>query len=218
MIDNAKRAGSVLFRATMRWQRCRLGTRELVVVAHSLGCRLVLEFLGCLRQEAAKAAGRAAEGGGPGQPAVFAVLPGLETLIIFLMAGAVPVGAIERRPDDVRVPRHIIVMHSAADRVLRGAFPLGQTFARGEQDWFPEAVGLRGLPSSARWTSAEDMADYDHGDYWPMVETARVVASYLSALLPGVTIDNQPRPERRLPCHELPARQFVSYRVRAEYG
>ncbi len=118
-------------------------------VAHSLGCRVVLETL-----EILWARGRLAIGS------------------ICLMAASV-----ER--DDVapggkfsdllaalgEAGSEMLVLHSRRDKVLRFTFPLGQSLA--DEGFLPEALGLEGPPPGMPGRVSERrIAGANHGDYW----------------------------------------------------
>lgn len=140
---------------------------ELIIICHSLGCRLTLEMVRCLEE----------------------VVKDGSVLIrrLILMAAAVPRGHVNGRETRLypavelssrfRKPRN---MYSAYDRVLHWAFPPGQIagFDTGGEA-VPCAVGRFGDP---RW--AWDLCDmgqfkYDHGYYWGKMPTAQKVAEYL---------------------------------------
>jgi pimeloyl-ACP methyl ester carboxylesterase len=134
------------------------GAGELVLVAHSLGCRLVLELLARL--------------------AHFPRPQGLERLSVILMAPAVPVpmadagGALHAAQS---VADELVVLHSSSDLVLSLLFGLGETLAG--EGIFPEAVGLQGkpFPVSAR----RNMRPAGHDNYWSNAAAAEAVCQVL---------------------------------------
>lgn len=158
---------------------------ELDIVAHSLGCRVLLETIREL-------------------------LPTLERLavhfgVVCLMAAAVQVDMVEpdaRLGAAVDAPRRLLVLHSTGDRVLHYAFPLGQT-AAGE-GFFPVALGRFAPPP---WVPGEHEAidELDHGQYWGAEASAYHVARRL-----GLGVVSASPPARSLPRHETPTRELPS--------
>lgn len=143
---------------------------EVVIVAHSLGCRLALEALGQLAERQR----------GP-------------EIRLFLMAAAVPVGLMAQENHLRRAldrANSVDVLHSGSDGVLAFWFRLGQSFAPGESDVLPEAVGLRGQPGESIWTRSAEMPGYQHGEYWIGTRMASHLAHRLGAAVP------KPRPIR----------------------
>lgn len=179
-VDVARRAGRLLYDYTMAEYRRDEGPREWVIVAHSLGCRLTLEFL-----------------------AHFSPRPRqLQKIVVILMAAAVPVeqsALIERARANAD---EITVLHSKDDKVLRRWFRFGQTVA-GEGRW-PEAIGSLGKPGVPPWSSVRSMLGYDHGDYWVGNATADAVAERLQTNFPElrfrIGLDH---------AHRLPARSML---------
>ena len=136
-------------------------TREVVLVAHSLGSRVVLEAARVLKTLP------------PPVPEVVGVV---------LMAGAVPEGEVGTGDPFARIERVLgrpveVVLYSGHDWVLRVAFPLGQTVRTDQlaRPILPRAVGLRGGPSG-RWDHGHDMAPFGHGDYWTHRSSAERVS------------------------------------------
>ena len=134
---------------------------SLVLVAHSLGCRVALEAVRHLRRP---------------RGARKTVLRGA-----CLMAAAVPTYMVEtpqthwwRKPtgghlvDAARTIELSFVLHSTRDRVLQVAFPLGQMAAR--EGVLPEAVGRHGRPDAA-WSARGDTG-VGHSGYWEHPSTA----------------------------------------------
>ena len=147
-IQRAIRSGEVLQQHLARTFENR--PLDLTFIAHSLGSRVVLEFL---RESAAK--GR----------------PRLHRIRLCLMAAAVPVelvyvgGRLHRaasgRPE-------ASILFSNVDEALGWAFSAGQAMA-GERS--REAVGRYGGPPLA-WRTSANMTPYAHGDYWRRTESA----------------------------------------------
>jgi len=172
---------------------------EITLIAHSLGCRVVLEALKHFT------------------PADAHRFPA-----ICLMAAAVPQeqlrDQLNRLSQAAIVPRKRVVLFSHGDRVLRRYFPGGQTAAH--DGFFPEAVGLFGAPAYY-WQRADAVTEntgLDHGDYFsgaPALSvnsrnrTAPVIARLLNQVVPTSLM------ERRLPEASLcpsaePASQYVA--------
>jgi pimeloyl-ACP methyl ester carboxylesterase len=176
-VDVARRAGQLLYDYSMAEYQRGKGPRELVIVAHSLGCRLTLEFLSQLRQRPSR----------------------LKKLVVILMAAAVPVEQSALIAQATANADEVTVLHSKDDRVLRRWFRLGQTVAR-EGRW-PEAIGSHGKPGVPPWTTARFMVGYDHSDYWGGDATADAVAERLQTNFPAlrfrIGLDRS---------HELPTR------------
>lgn len=152
-IKYARAAGRTLFRE-IRTRYGAAGPGELVLVAHSLGCRVVLEALR-----------RVARTGRP---------PGLQRLTVVLMAPAVPVEMVQATGTlaaALSVADDMKILHSRADLALSMPFRLGQTLAR--EGWFPEAVGLHGSPLES--AKRQDLYPARHNHYWRSREAAVAV-------------------------------------------
>ena len=137
---------------------------ELVLIGHSMGCRLILEALDEL---ARRLTGDLSNG-----------------LRICLMAAAVPVefvrgGGRLRRGADLAQKR--FTYYSPDDYILSSPFRAGQRMARDGNLFRPEAVGLKGNPKQGIWTQRHQMKGFSHGDYWKRWESAHDVARYLGA-------------------------------------
>jgi pimeloyl-ACP methyl ester carboxylesterase len=120
---------------------------EVIFVAHSLGCRVVMETLRNLDQVDAS----------------------VRVLGVCLMAAAVPVFAIEPG-GHLRSGAHrsnkVYILYSSADSVLRWVFRPGQFLAH--LATFPEAVGRFGNPFHGLFTVLDNVVDtgLEHGDYY----------------------------------------------------
>lgn len=137
----------------------RPNSQEVVIVAHSLGCRLALETLEELALRDPSAGSRV--------PAVF------------LLAAAVPAPLCE--PVTGRFPECIsggseYVIHSRADTILRLPFTLGQK-SMGVFEEGP-AVGRDGDPGKPRWTDLH-RTNLDHSDYWSSRDVAEAILRWL---------------------------------------
>jgi len=148
-IESAREAAGRLARFLGDVARERRMPLEIVLVGHSLGCRVVLETLRAARSMT-------------DWPSV---------RVVCLMAAAVPRGHV--RPggelrDAIAAGRDRLVLHSRDDGVLQWTFPIGQ-LAAGVKEWggqiWPEAVGRHGNPTSYP-TQSYEMSGNGHGDYW----------------------------------------------------
>lgn len=177
-IGTARDAAGALHRFLARLRAPGGWPIEVVLVGHSLGCRLVLEL-----------ASRFVSAGRPGS---------LRYRAACLMAAAVPVPLMESalRPAAVAIER-TVVLHSTRDTVLRFAFPIGET-AAGE-GFFPRAVGRYGEPRTGLWSERAEMQGYEHGDYWARRESAEAVAGLL-----GLTVPRRPAAASLVPARGLP--------------
>ena len=170
------------------------GLREVSLVGHSMGCRLVLEMLSLY-----------ARGDAPGFPKV---------RFLLLAAAAVPVELVESggelRAGVVRADPRVLVLYSPDDPVLRFAFPAGQSlaFAMGhESKAYFSAVGLNGSPQSFG-SSRKQLVGARHGDYWPSESVARDLMTLL-----GVPtrheVPSQAEPVHRMPGYRAPDRHSL---------
>ncbi|HET9893466.1 MAG TPA: alpha/beta hydrolase [Streptosporangiaceae bacterium] len=170
-------------------------SQRVILVGHSLGCRVVLEALNYVANERARGT------------------PSAEVTLACLMAAAVPQGRCQGggqpyRGEVIKNPVHI--MFSRNDCVLRGVFPLGQK-VNGE-DMGP-AVGYLGGPPG-RWEQPPHETDLGHGGYLTATRSANAVAKIIDGTIP------QAMPARKLPrriClampHGLRKRQLASRAV-----
>lgn len=164
IVPVARKAGEVFADYLVSEYELGGGPRELVIIAHSLGCRLTLEFLRNLDRKRRPAR--------------------LEKIVVILMAAAVPcdmddlLGAARANADEV------VVLHSSEDKVLRRWFRLGETAAR--EGTLPEAIGYKGNPTEPPWSYERRMKGYDHGDYWTSPPTVEAVAERLEAYFPDI--------------------------------
>jgi pimeloyl-ACP methyl ester carboxylesterase len=137
--------------ATLLWQMPNLERIDLI--AHSLGCRVVLEALLLLRNRP---------------------LPAIRRIV--LMAAAVPSEMLERGgrfydllAELVAAGTTIHVLHSRQDIVLHYAFPPGQLLA-GASEASVRALGRDGptpfMPGSPGMLTEKEIPGAGHGDYW----------------------------------------------------
>jgi esterase/lipase superfamily enzyme len=186
MLKRARESSTTLYEAIQSWYRKPYASPELVIVAHSLGCRLTMEMLMAMRAR--------------GRP------ERLRKLTVILMAAAVPTeymapGGILH--DALAVSDTVAVFYSPADSVLKWYFGLGQSLARDGK--FPKAVGLNGDPKNAGWTKVEHMRSYDHGDYWRELEMAEKVCRVLGVSIRPLAMALPLAAQKALPSHRLQA-------------
>jgi len=137
------------------------GPCDIVLIGHSLGCRLILETLLAL--------------GGP--------LVQARSLTLILLAAAVPVSLVKaggRLHSAIARAQRASIFYSPADETLARWFRLGQMVAR-EGGFWPEAVGHRGRPKPGLWENSRHMNGYEHSDYWKGQEAACQIARMLGA-------------------------------------
>jgi pimeloyl-ACP methyl ester carboxylesterase len=144
--------------------------QKVYIVAHSLGCRVAVETLAAVRDLGDDYSGASIEG-------------------VFLMAAAIPSGLCEgsTRPFGVPVARiGEYAYFSRRDRVLRIAFPAGQSFF-GEPG---HAVGRYGEPTG-RWTQTKN-TQLGHGEYWSSAQIAEDVGRAFGRRVPRRLPTNSP--------------------------
>lgn len=161
----AQEAGRLFYEGLLAEFRNRMGPRKLVIIAHSLGCRLTLEFLKHLDKSSRPRR--------------------LKKVTAILMAPAVPTELNELVAAAKDNADQIIVLHSTEDKVLKRWFRLGQTVAL--EGRFPEAIGYAGNPHTPPWSFEKRMTGYDHGDYWTNQSTSDVIGQQLSRLYADIT-------------------------------
>lgn len=151
---------------------------DLILVAHSLGCRLVLEFLALLSQV-----------GKPG---------GLGRLTIVLMAPAVPVHRVEpggSLEPGLAAADRLHILHSHSDEALGWVFRSGQTAAM--DGWFPHAVGLAGDPFSR--DVRDDLSPLGHNGYWHSRAAALAVGRAIKTRITALALAQQMNTKPPLP-------------------
>jgi pimeloyl-ACP methyl ester carboxylesterase len=181
--------GEALFQSVMAEHAVGRGSEELIIVAHSLGCRVTLEFLERLHR-----AGRPAR---------------LRRVVVILMAAAVPVEMDTLIRRAVSASDSVVVLHSSSDWALKLWFRFGQTFAG--EGHMPEAIGLNGLPHDPGWAGDWQMIGFGHSDYWVSNETAEIIGLALRRHVPGIVLRNDPERVRTLPLPpSLPSRDLLA--------
>lgn len=196
-IKTARAAARLLAAELVRAALASGGRLRVSVVAHSLGCRLILEAI--------------ADG-------VFTPGSAPHLSLVLLMAAAVPVDLVRTGHLGTRVaagrtrPSEIVILHSWADAVLRWAFPVGQGIAwnlRIETAWHREAVGRWGEPFRPGTGVTPFPTGYGHSDYW----SGRTTAWMLTNRVGGTA--SAPLPAARLPSHgSMPENTIVDHRLR----
>jgi len=152
---------------------------HLVLIGHSMGCRVILEAIEQMVQT----------------PGAFEN----KRIDIFLMAAAVPTSMVKegaRLHRAAKAPGIRMVFYSRIDEALL-VFPIGQRLAARsdpEEGLYPAAVGWNGGPEGV-WTTRERKW-YGHGDYWPSRSIVQTVAQKLhmeeSRELPGEELGDRP--------------------------
>lgn len=192
-------------RLAKHWLARRTESESVVVIAHSLGCRVALEAIRTISQMREQ-----------GEP-----YDGPHVEAVFLLAAAVPVdfcspgidvrfeAPLSHPTDPLRSCKEH-VFHSRRDRALKRLFDMGQGA-------IPEpgnAVGRRGLPDG-RWSSGKPTL-LRHDQYWRSPKIAGRMAELLD-LSRVRTIGDQPLPveessddARRLPERRLGVRTLLT--------
>jgi esterase/lipase superfamily enzyme len=160
---------------------------EIVLIAHSLGCRLILETLLALTDQL-EITNRSA------------------AITIIMMGAAVPVSLVKydgRLSTGLSIVKKATVLYSRQDFVLSWLFPLGQVFDQdGRTDL--EAVGLRGNPCNGLWHKRSEMPNYQHGYYWEREDAAREIAAILGVPVAKPLKSRSLPPQRQLPYRQDP--------------
>jgi esterase/lipase superfamily enzyme len=164
----------------------------LTIVAHSLGCRVVLELVHRLR----------------GADWFQAALSGVCLMAAAVDVDTVAVGGPLYDAATFCAARGLTVLTSDADSVLHYVFPLGSTLA---EPGSGRALGRFGPPPGLP-ASAWPIDTLRHGDYWPMEEpllrrvVAEVIASRPSGapLPPRSFLRRDTEPPRELASRDLP--------------
>jgi hypothetical protein len=152
--------------------------QELLFVAHSLGCRVVLEAL--------RSAGDKSTRDG---------VSGARAGVAAFMAAAVPNELCGSGGDFAAAPNNSrqAVLYSARDRVLSRFFPLGQAIY-GERG---EPVGRHGRPWG-RWSNRMD-TQLGHGEYWADSSVREFLVDFLADRAPRRReISERLSPEQRV--------------------
>ncbi|WP_353962340.1 alpha/beta hydrolase [Streptomyces sp. NBC_00452] len=148
-VPDAKESGLLLY----EFLKDLPGTTEVVLIGHSLGCRVALQAMRFIRRDGA-------------------AYRGARVRKAFLLAAAVPVDLCMARRDYDWEPgeSHEYVFWSRNDGALGRVFNAGQK-VYGEVG---NAVGHTGLPPG-RWTKAVP-TELNHGDYWGSSDVAQDIA------------------------------------------
>lgn len=160
-IDTAKLAGERLGKLLTKLSP----HQEVILIGHSLGCRVLLQALSYVADAHADGT------------------PSAQVIMACLMAAAVPEGRCQGHNQPYRsdvIKPAIHVMYSRDDCVLHRFFPLGQK-VKGEV--MGPAVGYLGGPPE-RWTEPRRETGLGHGDYLTAPESAAAVAKMIDPTLP----------------------------------
>jgi pimeloyl-ACP methyl ester carboxylesterase len=173
--------------------------QDIVIVAHSLGCRVALHALMHMRNRVRYQGG--------------------QVRAVFLLAAAVPVELCS----GIEVPYAVklqgareYVFHSTKDKALRRWFSRGEYLYSGLR---ATAVGRSGLPIE-RWTDDRPMK-LGHSDYWPSPQVVKWIVLWLGAVSAGpipersahVVEDMRLWRERRRTRRQMPARSLPERNV-----
>jgi len=133
---------------------------QVMLLAHSLGCRVALETLANLRGK----------------------WPASNVPLAILMAAAVPLDLLrpgEPLRSSADMAERTVVLFSYRDDVLMGPFKIGQTLSW-DGGFLPEAVGATGLPEEL-WTESLE-TENDHSGYFDDDYAASAVMRSLGAV------------------------------------
>lgn len=147
---------------------------EIVLVAHSLGCRVTLEALNELHRS------------------------GGDHVSVLLMAAAVSVDDLVpggRLRDAALYAKRRAVLHSTSDFVLRVPFRIGE-FSLGA------AVGTQGMPSDL-WLDSDAMQGFGHSSYWSSQSTAAWFVAWMRRSVPRPS-RSPPTASRHAPVRAMP--------------
>jgi pimeloyl-ACP methyl ester carboxylesterase len=142
--------------------RTELQETEVILIGHSLGCRLILEALSHIEPHA----------------------PRWKVPAVLLMAAAVPESAVVlggALRAGVEFSPYRFALFSHRDSALWGCFPAGQLLA-GDGGPAPKAVGWRGGPEGC-WTGRQS-TQLSHGEYWENDVTTPNVARVFGRATP----------------------------------
>jgi len=166
-IKRAQQSASVLlngFRQTVPLRSIAQPPLNLTIVAHSMGCRLTLEFLQLLEATRLR----------------------ISVPLVVLMAAAVPRYLVRQGAPlarAIRLPDRVIVHKSKADVVLAGAFRPGQLLEwsrwHGLNLSARAAIGRQGCGANAPGNVHEILGERGHSDYWPDEAIAGGVIDHL---------------------------------------
>jgi len=142
-VTSAKEAGKKL----AEYLQSRPNLLRIDFIGHSLGCRLILELIEHLRKKAPHMIGK-----------------------VCLMAAAVPIKKVEDGGDlemTLAATKEALILHSKHDKVLKFAFRISQTMAKGKEGFFPKALGAVGpTPKVSGKLRHRRIDGARHSDYW----------------------------------------------------
>lgn len=187
MIGNARAASQTLRTAITKCVNSEPRPQEIIFVAHSLGCRLLVELLAEL----------------PDRSERWRTMPNLKKVVAITMAAAVPTHERDLLKRAIRAVDSFVVMHSQADQILKLIFPLGQLLEAKFR--LSEAVGYAGNPPGLPWYVTE-MLHHGHSDYWTSSAARLAICRALAEAAIEAPIrwrrhETDPLPGRSLPEH-----------------
>jgi hypothetical protein len=161
-VYSTRRDGAIISGQSLGELIMRLSPQQKVtLVAHSMGCRVLLEALAHCSKEQRK--GRS----------------GAQIVAACLMAAAVPTTECEGPEEDYRLrpgePREL-VLFSSNDEVLRPGFRIGEWLYDSKEG---PAVGATGLPDG-RWSVGSIDTTLGHTRYWKDRRSVNLVDKFLS--------------------------------------
>lgn len=187
-VENAKKSGSLLYQFLFDYiTEGNNSIEELILIGHSLGCRVILEALKKLSGSSS-------------------ILKDKQ-IKICLMAAAVPSALIELSSlrqypqlelwSAINLASYKFILFSDTDEALGLIFDKGQQIAKEPG----EAVGLKGKPINNIWNYRQQMENFRHRDYWQdkngeviktiLEQTQIVTSSILPRNINSRTISNR---------------------------
>lgn len=157
-LQTAKDVAQVLAKVIRNPQYPFSGSRDLVFIGHSMGCRVALELTKLLNAD---------RGFAP-------------RIRLYLMAPAVPVPLVEPQGslhEAACSAEHSCVYYSVVDQAFILPFQVVETWAGPGQGVLPEPVGRHGRPERGVWKDRACMTPYLHGSYW---KSKRVAADIVT--------------------------------------
>jgi hypothetical protein len=171
---------------------------QISIIAHSLGSRVALELLDSYARY-------------PGS-----VTPYFPVLI--LMAAALPTYFFEDLAalwQGALLPEKKLILFSERDRVLIGAFRIGQTVAG--EGYFPRAVGATGHPPVGFWTDVFETTN-NHSGYFADQKTANEIARSLGSAPPKLLPASPLTGGAIVTAASLPSKQLDTRHIRGDKG
>jgi hypothetical protein len=124
------------------------------------------------------------------------------------LAAAVPVDFVQhggRLRPAVDMTSATAVFYSRADKVLARDFRIGSSFSWTDDGvWWPEAVGLNGLPLDDLWAERNPQRGFAHSDCWRSATLVSEIARWLGSSAPLPIAARGEIPKRELPRRQDP--------------